>query len=98
MVKDRLIHEGAIVVEVCGPAVAYGARGNTFDYLRGVAIKAHSDGNRLEMHPHWEAPPAIDPLEQFMVQTFLRRYATWCVRSRRYAAAQGAAALHTELS
>ena len=84
--------------EVCGPGVTYAARGSTSDYLQGVAIKPHCDGNRLEMHPHWDSPPAIDPLEQIMVRTFLRRYATWCVRTRRYAEAQGAAALHLELS
>ena len=50
------------------------------------------------MHPLRENPPATDTLERFMAQTFLRRYATWCIRTERYAAAQGAAGLHRALA
>jgi hypothetical protein len=52
----------------------------------------------LQMHPQRERPPAIDQLEHFLACAFLRRYATYCVRRKRYAQAQGAAALWRELS
>jgi hypothetical protein len=43
-------------------------------------------------------PPAVDDLERLLALLFLRRYATYCVRRKRYAQAQGAAELHRELS
>lgn len=52
----------------------------------------------LQMHPHRADPPAIDQLECFLACMFLRRYATYCVRRKRYAQAQGAASLWRELS
>ena len=52
----------------------------------------------VQMHPQREQPPAIDQLERFLACVFLRRYATYCVRRRRYAQAQGATALWRELS
>lgn len=38
-----------------------------------------------------------DELERIMVACFLRRYVTYCARRRRFAAMQGAAALHRTL-
>ena len=52
----------------------------------------------VQMHPQREEPPAIDQLDRFLACVFLRRYATYCVRRRRYAQAQGAAALLRELA
>ena len=43
-------------------------------------------------------PPAADEIERFLARVFLRRYATYCARRKRYAQAQGAAALWRELS
>ena len=39
-------------------------------------------------------PPIEDQLERFLVLLFLRRYVTWCARTRRFAAMNGAARLH----
>ena len=52
----------------------------------------------LQMHPQREQPPAIDQLERFLARVFLRRYATYCVRRKRYAQAHGAAQLWRELT
>jgi hypothetical protein len=38
-----------------------------------------------------------DELERFLVLAFLRRYVTWCARSRRFAAMNGAARLFRQL-
>ena len=54
--------------------------------------------DRPQIHPQRASPPAINAMERFLACVFLRRYATYCVRRRRYAQAQGAAALHWELS
>ena len=40
-----------------------------------------------------ELQPAIDAIEAFLVQLFLRRYVTYCARRRRFAAMNGAAQL-----
>jgi hypothetical protein len=50
------------------------------------------------MHPQREQPRAIDQLERFLACLFLRRYAAYCVRRRRYARAEGAAGLWRELA
>ena len=69
--------------EVCGDPVTYHPQGNTSNFLRNVTIHREPARNVLEMHPHWESPPAIEPLERSMARMFLRRYSTWCVRTRR---------------
>jgi len=46
-----------------------------------------------QMQPHLEMPVAIDHTAALLVCYFLRRYVTWCARSRRYAQMQGAARL-----
>ena len=84
--------------EVCGEPVVYQSLGNTSNFLRNSVAAPVAVPDRLEMHPHWESPPTIEPIERFLVQTFLRRYATWCARTNRFAAAQGAAVLCRELS
>lgn len=84
--------------EVCGEPVTYQSLGSTSNFLRNSVVSPIAGTGTVEMHPHWESPPAIDALERFMAQMFLRRYVTWCVRKRRFAAAQGAAALHRELA
>jgi hypothetical protein len=38
-------------------------------------------------------PVGIDTFEAFLACLFLRRYVTWCARSRRYAQMNGAARL-----
>jgi len=45
------------------------------------------------MQPHLQTPPAIDAVEAFLVNLFLRRYITHCARRRRYAQMNGAARL-----
>ena len=46
-----------------------------------------------EMQPHLQTPPAIDAVEAYLVNLFLRRYITQCARRRRYAQMNGAARL-----
>lgn len=82
--------------EVCGAAITCRSLGNTSNFMRGVVSPPET--GRLQMHPHWEAPAAIDEFERALVRVFLRRYVTWCVRKRGFAAAQGAAALYRDLA
>jgi hypothetical protein len=84
--------------EVCGEPVTYQPLGITSDFIHNERPCRTPPRPSLEMHPHWDDPPAIEPLERLLTQTFLRRYVTWCIRSRRFAQAQGAAALHRELT
>ena len=46
-----------------------------------------------EMQPHLAQPAAIDSVESFLAELFLRRYVTYCARCRRYAQMNGAARL-----
>ena len=56
----------------------------------------HAEMVRLTEHaPTLE--PEIDTAEASLVRVFLRRYVTFCARSRRFAAMQGAAKLYTRL-
>ena len=41
--------------------------------------------------------PALDALEAFLLQLFLRRYITYCARRRKFAAMNGAARLYANL-
>lgn len=81
--------------EVCGAEVTYRPLGSTSNFMRAVPPP---ELGRLQMHPHWESPPAIDGFERALLRVFLRRYVTWCVRRRSFAAAQGAAALFRDLA
>jgi hypothetical protein len=84
--------------EMCGEGVACRSLGNTSNFMRNVQAPAAPEHSRVDMHPHWESPPAIDAFERALAQIFLRRYVTWCVRMRRYAEAQGAATLSRDLA
>ena len=86
-------HNGEWVVD--GPPVVYGALGLTSDFM---LRKPPAEPVRLFMHPQREMPPAIDKVERFLALMFLRRHVTYCIRSRRFAQAQGAAKLHRELA
>ena len=52
-------------------------------------------GERTE--PPLKLSPTLDEAERFLAQVFLRRYITWCARSRRFAQMQGAAQLYREI-
>jgi hypothetical protein len=52
----------------------------------------------LQMNPHSARPPAIEPVEQFLVLLFLRRYISYCARRGQFAQMQGAAMLHREVA
>lgn len=72
-------------------------------YFTPYRLVDHAELRRLQerapqMNPHLERPPAIDVREAFLLQTFLRRYVTYCARRRRYAAMSGAAALFRDVS
>jgi hypothetical protein len=45
-----------------------------------------------------EVEPVVTDAERLLLCLFLRRYVTWCARSRRFAAMDGAARLHREIS
>jgi hypothetical protein len=47
--------------------------------------------------PAPQLEPEVNTAERLLVCLFLRRYVTWCARKRRFAAMQGAAALHRTL-
>jgi hypothetical protein len=47
--------------------------------------------------PPPDMQPKMDGLECFLVVLFLRRYVTWCIRSRRYGSMASAAALYRSL-
>jgi hypothetical protein len=44
--------------------------------------------------PFEQLPPIEDQLERFLVLLFLRRYVTWCARSRRFASMNRAISLY----
>jgi hypothetical protein len=48
--------------------------------------------------PTEEPPPIEDQLERFLVLLFLRRYVTWCARTRRFAEMNRAALLHRTIA
>ena len=60
--------------------------------------KAGPDAEHMQSPRSPTLPPsAADEIERFLACVFLRRYATYCVRRRRYAQAQGAPGLWREL-
>ena len=76
--------------------------GNASMFQPFYRIVPHAELMRLEdvppaMNPHRADPPAIDALEADLVRVFLRRYVSYCARTRRYAAMQGAARLYAEI-
>jgi hypothetical protein len=80
---------------VDGPPETYRSLGATSNFR--VDRRPAPRDDPPQMHPQREQPPAIDQLECYLARAFLRRYATYCVRRKRYAQAQGAAALGREL-
>jgi hypothetical protein len=77
--------------EITGPVVRPASPSSGFDPFRKLV--AHSEWARLsEAPPDVEARPA-DAVEIALVETFLRRYVTYCARRRRFAAMNGAAQL-----
>lgn len=87
-------HDGEWIVD--GPPVTYANLGATsnFQAVRRPVLR----DDRPLMHSQRESPPAIDQLERFLAGVFLRRYATYCVRRKRFAQAHGSAALWRELT
>jgi len=66
-------------------------------------LVTHAELRRLEeppltINPHLDRPTGIDQVECALVGVFLRRYVRYCARRKRYAAMQGAALLHREVS
>ena len=75
----------------CHCTERFGATSN-FQVDRAPALR----DDRQQMHLQ-RGSPGLAELERFLAQLFLRRYATYCVRRKRYAQAQGAAMLFREL-
>jgi len=59
--------------------------------LAANAKPAADKRSRLIMNPE------LDPIERGMVRYFLRRYVTWCARSRHWKTMNGAAHLYRSL-
>jgi hypothetical protein len=57
------------------------------------ALASHCEAN-ADMQSGAET---LHEVEAFLLCVFLRRYATWCVRTRRYAQAQGAGCMAREI-
>jgi len=77
--------------EITGPVTRPASPSSGFDPFRKLV--AHADLARLsEPPPDIDAGPA-DAVEAALLETFLRRYVTYCARRRRFAAMNGAAAL-----
>jgi len=77
--------------EITGPVVRPASPSTGFDPFRKLV--SHAEWARLsEVPPDVDARPA-DAVEVALVETFLRRYVTYCARRRRFAAMNGAAAL-----
>jgi hypothetical protein len=52
----------------------------------------------LQINPHLEQPPAIDPAERYLVALFLRRYVTYCARRKCVKQMHAAAGLYREVT
>lgn len=78
-----------------GPPVEFRSLGATSNFQPYRPATPRHEA--LHLHPQRDSPATVDTLERFLAGVFLRRYATYCVRRRRYAQAQGAAELHLEL-
>jgi hypothetical protein len=77
--------------ELTGPAFEPPAATGAFHPYRKVM--PHTEVVQLaELAPQL-APAVTDALERLLVQTFLRRYVTYCARRGRYAQMNGAARL-----
>jgi len=46
----------------------------------------------------YRVPPVIAPDERILVRLFLKRYVTWCARTKRETSIPGAVALYRSLS
>jgi len=77
--------------EITGPLSRPASPSTGFDPFR--KLMAHSEWARLAEQPPCIEPALNDTLELTLVETFLRRYVTYCARRRRFAAMNGAAAL-----
>ena len=72
---------------------------DSFNPFRGPAARLRPAEDPPPDHgptpdpPPVEQPPPEDELERVLVLLFLRRYVTWCARTRRFAATEGAARL-----
>jgi hypothetical protein len=85
--------------EITGPAEVRSPIGRSF---HPYPVVAHAELIRLlepvpQVNPHLARPPSLDRTECWLVSLLLRRYATYCARSGRYAQMQGAARLHDEV-
>ena len=104
-VRARYVAEPNVIAqryaewEITGPAEGRGERAGWFRPYRMLthAELARLEEPPLEMNPHLATPPAIDELERCLALTFLRRYVTWCARTRRFASMNGAARLRREI-
>jgi hypothetical protein len=74
---------------------------DSFNPFRGPAAHLPPDEETPPDHgpmpdppPAEEPPPIEDELERFLLLLFLRRYVTWCARSRRFAQMNGAVLLY----
>jgi len=77
--------------EITGPVSRPSPPSSGFDPFRKLV--SHADWARLTEPAATLERTLDDALERALVQTFLRRYVTYCARRGRFAAMNGAAAL-----
>lgn len=77
-------------VERVLPDLVPGERLPFNNYSPGLPARPQVDPNVIQ-------DPSLLPVEAMLARVFLRRHVTWCARTKRYAAMQGAAALHRTL-
>ena len=87
--------------EIDGPPEIRRARGIGEYFQPGTNEATHTPGKPVTppkdppvKEPPPEHEPELDTLERLLVRYFLRRYATWCSRTRRFGSAEGAAQLY----
>ena len=79
--------------EIVGPAETREPGGGTF---RPFPMVTHAELMRL-LEPQPDMAPALDAGERFLARVFLRRYVTWCARTRRHDCVAGARDLYASL-
>jgi hypothetical protein len=79
--------------EIVGSVETRESGGGSF---RPFPVVTHAELMRL-LEPQPDMTPALDASERFLARTFLRRYVTWCARTRRHDRIAGARDLYASL-
>jgi hypothetical protein len=84
--------------EIVGPPKIRQVAGEHTSGFMAPARPTPRPAPRCDSNPNMQPRgDGLHALEAFLLRLFLQRYATWCIRTRRYAQAQGAAMLAREI-